>query len=91
MSDGMLSLDETMQYLDLNRTGVEELIKKNKLTAYKIGGTYLRFRKDQVEMLLSKDKKEHIVLERVKNFWEFNNFYILAGMCILCLLYFALR
>ena len=51
MAEGMLTLNEVMQYLGLDKKGVESLIKKDKLQAYKIGGTYLRFEKDQVAAL----------------------------------------
>ena len=51
MADGMLSLNEVMQFLNLDKLGVEDLIKKDKLNAYKIGGTYLRFKKEQVVAL----------------------------------------
>ena len=46
MTEGMLSLQEVMEYLDLDKAGVESLVKKDKLNAYKIGGVYLRFKKD---------------------------------------------
>ena len=95
MADGMLSLNEVMQYLDLDREGVEELVRKEKLQAYKIGGVYLRFKKDQV-MSLSLEKairkrKRFYIRERIADFWDFNNFYIITGICLICILYFVLR
>ena len=96
MPNGMLTLDEVMQYLELDRPGVEELVQRDKLHAYKIGGVYLRFRKDQVTELKRRTTPRHKtqragVVERVRDFWAFNNFYIITGLCLLCILYFILR
>ncbi len=96
MSNGMLTLDEVMQYLSLDKAGVEELVQKDKLQAYKIGGVYLRFRKDQVSMLKGKPVKRRKtkkggVIDNVINFWDFNNFYIITGVCLLVILYLMLR
>ena len=46
--DGMLSLKEVMDYLELEESEVEELVRRGRLNAFKIGGVFLRFRKDQV-------------------------------------------
>jgi len=95
MANGMLSLEEVMQYLDLDREGVESLIHDEKLHAYKIGGIYLRFKKAQVESVhLEKaivKRKKIYFLERIRDFWDFNNFYIVTGTCLVCILYFVLR
>jgi excisionase family DNA binding protein len=95
MADGMLSLNEVMQYLDLDKEGVEELVRQDRLTAYKIGGVYLRFKKDQVmgvklEKAIRKRKKSYL-RERLADFWDFNNFYIVTGICLIFILYFVLR
>ena len=95
VSDGMLSLQEVMAYLELEKTGVEELVKKDKLNAYKIGGIYLRFKKDEVlglkSDLIHEEKTDNPALEKLHDFWAYNNFYIITGFCLLILLYFALR
>jgi len=95
MSEGMLSLAEVMQYLSLDKTGVEELIRRDKLSAYKVGGTYLRFKKTQVVELKKqtkyKLKKKNPPFTGLINFWEFNNIYIITGLFLLGILYFTLR
>jgi len=95
MADGMLSLNEVMQYLDLDKKGVEQLVQDDKLMAYKIGGIYLRFKKEQVmtaktELAIRKRKKSYVG-ERIADFWDFNNFYIITGVCLIFILYFVLR
>lgn len=95
MADGMLSLNEVMQYLEKDKIGVEELVSQDRLTAYKIGGIYLRFKKEQVENLklelAMRKKKKSYIRERISDFWDFNNFYIVTGICLICILYFILR
>ena len=96
MPNGMLTLNEVMQYLSLDKGGVEELVQKDKLNAYKIGGVYLRFRKDQVSDLKRIVSRKHIhhksgAMDRLRDFWDFNNFYIITGSCLLFVLYFLLR
>ena len=90
MADGMLSVEEAMQYLSLDQAGVEELIRRDKLNADKIGGVYLRFRKEQVmtlrNELLQKERKKHSSWVHWKNFWDFNNVYILTGALLIILL-----
>jgi excisionase family DNA binding protein len=91
----MLSLEEVMHYLDLDKEGVESLIHEEKLHAYKIGGVYLRFKKAQVESVylektIAKKKKSY-VHERMSDFWEYNNFYIITGLCLIGILYYVLR
>ena len=42
---------EVARFLGINEVDVEELVKQGKLTGYKLGGQFLRFRPDQVETL----------------------------------------
>jgi len=95
MTEGMLSLQEVMEYLNLDKAGVEGLVKKDRLNAYKIGGVYLRFKKDQVidlmKLLVKETPQDNPKFEKLRDFWAYNNFYIITGVCLLILLYFALR
>ena len=95
MSNGMLSQEEVAQYLDIDAEGVVQFIKEKKLNAYKIGGTYLRFRKEQVVSLKSRlivsSNKNIDPLTGLQEFWNFNNFYIIAGLGLIGLMFFTLR
>ncbi|MBI3330479.1 MAG: helix-turn-helix domain-containing protein [Candidatus Omnitrophica bacterium] len=42
---------EVAQFLGVAEVDVEELVRQGKLTGYKLGGRFLRFRPDQVEAL----------------------------------------
>ncbi len=94
----MLTLDEVKKYLEIEQDELERLIKENMLHAYKIGGVYLRFRKEEVLNLkydvLLKAKKSGMQMSfahKILDFWRFNNFYILSFFVILALFYWFLR
>ncbi len=99
MSAGLLSFAQTLEYLGINKREIKELIKKKEIVPYKIGGTYVRFKKEDLDVLKShlekKIRKTHwlnqsvektIFSERLADFWYFNNFYIILSATILILL-----
>ena len=45
---------EVAQHLGIQEVDVEQLVREGKLTGYKLGGQFLRFRPDQVEVLKGK-------------------------------------
>jgi len=94
--EGMLTLKEVMEFLELDQPEVEKLVKKRKLDAYKIGGAFLRFKKPQVVFLKQQMKREsgaHAteLLPRLRDFWVFNRFYILTFVLFVLLIYWALN
>jgi len=95
--NNLLSAEEVKQLLELDEGRLEHLIQQGKLHAYKIGGTYLRFRKDEV-LILNQEfhahKKANLSVPwstRLRNFWRFNNFYILSLLLIAVLVFFVVR
>jgi len=91
--NNMLSLEEVKHFLDVEQEEIERYLSSGKLHAFKIGGAYLRFRKEDVinlrfEIAPSKIKTapKFSFLSRLLDFWQFNNFYIisliLAGVII---------
>ncbi|HOE69233.1 MAG: hypothetical protein BWY49_00795 [Candidatus Omnitrophica bacterium ADurb.Bin314] len=96
--NNMLTLDEVKNYLEIEQQEIERLIKNDLLHAYKIGGVYLRFRKEEVlnlkyDVLLKKKQQgpKVSVGHRLVDFWRFNNFYVLSLIVIVALLYWFLR
>lgn len=96
--NNMLTLEEVKNYLEADQNQVEDFIKRRKLSAYKIGGTYLRFRKEEVLNLRSeglprppKSQAKMSVLSRVRDFWRFNNFYIISLLVVIALAVLAVR
>ena len=95
--NSLLSEDEVKQLLELQEKELSDLIDRGRLQAYKIGGAYMRFRKDDVltlkQEIHSKKKTGPSVswFSKTANFWKFNNFYILSILLIGVLIYFVIR
>ena len=51
MREKLLNIKEVAKYLDLSQEKIEELVRKGEIPAYKIGGTHLRFKFDQIEVI----------------------------------------
>ena len=87
----LLTEEEVEHYLSLKPGETKELVKRGKLTAYKLGGAYLRFHKDEVLALksgkkfTSPDQIKQGWTDQFRDFWKFNNFYILSSILILLL------
>ena len=97
MKEKLLTIRETSQYLGITEKEVIDLAHEGKIPAYKIGGVYLRFKKEQLEEfrksspLVHKDtheQHEYTFGERVKDFLYFHDFYILALLIIATLVFF---
>jgi hypothetical protein len=95
--DNLLSHEEVKRFLEVEDGQMDHLIRLGKLHAYKIGGTYLRFRKDEVLTIKQEfhsNKKTGVSIPwflRMRDFWRFNNFYILSLFLIAILFFIALR
>ena len=94
-----MTLQEAIDFLGVTKPEIEKLIKSEKLTAYKLGGAFLRFKRDQLIHLkqtlqVKKEiQNEEAVLAKgsVKQFWFFNHFYIVAVIALSVLLYYLLK
>lgn len=53
MPDKLLTAEEVADLLGISEEEMKKLVKNGDLPAYKIGGRYLRFRKEQVEAMRS--------------------------------------
>lgn len=92
--NNLLTLEEVKNFLGINQEQVEKFLEQEKLHAYKIGGTYLRFRKEEIltlhSELLPKPKGKPF-LARVGDFWRFNNFYLITLLILIALAVLAVR
>jgi excisionase family DNA binding protein len=79
---------EVAHYLGIGDADVEQLIREGKLTGYKLGGQFLRFRPSQVETLkgalpvqssgaLAQERISGV--EQVRDFLYFYDFYLIAA------------
>lgn len=88
--NNMLTFEEVKAFLDLEQSELERLLQQGKLHAYKIGGTYIRFRKEEVinlgyEIKPSRPKlpARKTALSVIGDFWRFNNFYIVSLLIVI--------
>lgn len=96
----LLTVREVSAILDVSEKDVLDLTQDGRLPGYKIGGLYLRFKKEQVELYkkdrhrlhpkASKDEPEGIG-SRIQDFFYFNDFYISAVILIILLAYLVYR
>jgi hypothetical protein len=94
--DNLLSQEEVKHFLEVEDAQMDHLIKGGKLHAYKIGGAYVRFRKEEVLTVKHEyfNKKGALSIPwfvRLKDFWKFNNFYIISLFLIAVLFYIVVR
>jgi excisionase family DNA binding protein len=101
MVEKLLTIREVAHLLGISEKDVIECAERGEIPAYKVGGVYLRFQKDQVEHYKHKSKmakaNEPVGLgpsgeagitagERLRDFFYFYDFYILSAILIVILL-----
>ena len=95
--NNLLSPEEVKQFLEVEEKDLDQFVTKGRLHAYRIGGTYLRYRKEEVLNLrqeLHPGQKANLSIPwyaRVRDFWRFNNFYILSLLLIAVLFFVVVR
>lgn len=98
MSEGQyISVRETAQLLGISERKVMDMIDANELQAYKIANQFLRLKKPEVMALQRTGSVEsetvqfpYTFSERMKDFFYFNDFYIVSGVIIIILIYIVL-
>jgi excisionase family DNA binding protein len=94
MKEKLLTTREASQYLGITEAEVIELSEKGLVPAYKVGGVYLRFKKEQLDLV--KDKIEpaagdvsvkYSFLDRLSDFFYYNDFYVFSLLVISILAY----
>jgi excisionase family DNA binding protein len=96
----LLTVREVSIMLGISERQVIDLAESGRLPAYKVGGVYLRFKKEQVlEFKKSSEPVSHksavnrgySTKDKISDFLYFNDFYILAILVISLLLIIILR
>lgn len=95
MTSKLLTIREVASYLNLTEKEVIDLSNAGEIPAYKVGGVYLRFKKEQLDMIKHNIKPnqslvsiEGTLLERTRDFIYHNDFYFASLLIIFFLLYF---
>jgi len=82
--------DEVARFLGVSDIDVEQLVREGKLTGYKLGGQFLRFRPDQVETVKATMRFRHggaararhpeaSRIQRLREFLYFYDFYLISA------------
>jgi len=93
----LLTVREVAELLDISEKDVLDLAESGALPAYKVGGVYLRFKPSQVEEFkkknasIGKRSRQYTNMERILDFFYFNDFYITAAIIIAAMLYIILK
>ncbi|MDP2939000.1 MAG: helix-turn-helix domain-containing protein [Candidatus Omnitrophota bacterium] len=97
MAEKFISVREASQILGVSEKTIIDLVNENKIPAYKIGGQYLRLNKEQIESLKNSGfveaefiQHKYTKVERIKDFFYFNDFYIVSLIIISVLIYFII-
>ena len=98
MTSKLLNIRDVAKYLNITEKEVIELAESGAIPAYKVGGVYLRFKKEQLDGIKHKIKPnqslisiEGTTFEKTRDFIYHNDFYILSLVIIFSLLYFIGR
>ena len=90
---------EVARFLGINDIDVEQLVQQGKLTGYKLGGQFLRFRPDQVQALKATMRFRRNTTAtaapasttwpgQVRDFFYFYDFYLVsAGLLAALVIY----
>jgi len=96
----LLTIREVSILLGISEKEVIDLAEVGTIPAYKVGGVYLRFKKDQIEAYRHKNKatlhkaftaEKDSPGEWINDFLYFNDFYILSALLIIILLFIIFR
>lgn len=98
MSEGQyISVRETAQLLGISERKVMDMIDANELQAYKIANQFLRLKRSEVMALQRTGSIEnetiqfpYTVNEKVKDFFYYNDFYLISGIIIIFLVYIVM-
>jgi len=94
MAEKFISVRDAAQTLGVSEKRIIDLVDDGKITAYKIGGQYLRLSKEQIDSLKDSKLIESETIqhkynwpERIRDLIYFNDFYIVSLIIIVFLIF----
>lgn len=94
MSEKLYTVREAAQLLGVSERDIIDLSEKGLIPAYKVGGVYLRFKKDHLLSLKGKVKPSvegevavYTFRDRLGDFFYYNDFYLFSFLLISILVY----
>ncbi len=98
--DKLLTIRDVALLLGISEKEVMDLAEKGTIPAYKVGGVYLRFKRQQIDEFRKSfaplaDKglraEKEPLSGRIKDFFYFNDFYMLSFLLIALLIFIILK
>ncbi len=93
-TDQFISVREAAQILKVSEKKIMELSEQGKLLSYRIAGQFIRFKRADIagiknagSVVAESTHYEYTSSERLRDFFYFNDFYIIAIGIILFFLY----
>ncbi|MFH1442154.1 MAG: helix-turn-helix domain-containing protein [Candidatus Omnitrophota bacterium] len=96
----LLTIRDVSLFLGISEKEVIDLAESQAIPAYRIGGVYLRFKPQQIEAYRQKHKQvidknklsqKSSSLEKIKDFFYFNDFYIFSVLIIVVIVIIIFR
>ncbi|MBU1113386.1 MAG: helix-turn-helix domain-containing protein [Candidatus Omnitrophica bacterium] len=94
MKEKLLSTREVSQILGISEKDIIELANSRHIPHFKVAGEFLRFRRDDVVKIKPTIRKKYNIPEKqsrrtesFREFFYFNDFYILTAVIIIALLW----
>lgn len=88
-----MTIRDVSSILGISEKDVIERAERGEIPAYKVGGVYLRFQREQVERLAHTSRRKergsregYSTAEWLRDFFYFYDFYILSAILIVVLL-----
>jgi len=98
MAEKLLTTREASHILGISEKDIINLAGSNLIPHFKVAGEFLRFKREDVLRVKSAIKrrynipeKEHRRIERIKEFFYFNDFYIISLAIIAILLWVIIK
>jgi len=98
MKERLLTVRDVSNILNLSEKEVIELANANLIPHFKIDETFLRFKKsdilrikEEINKKYNFQSKKQNKIEKIKDFFYFNDFYIFSTLIILLLLWIIFK
>jgi len=100
VEDKLLTIRDAALILGISEQAVIDLAESGELPAYKVGGVYLRFKREQLEEFKGLNKslvasatesEKSSFKEKISDFFYFYDFYILTILIVVLMLVIIFR
>ncbi len=98
MTSKLLTIREVANFFNITEKEVIDLVDSGGIPAYKVGGVYLRFKKEQLDHVKHKIKPNQSLVsiqgtmpEKIRDFVYHYDFYIFSLIIVFFLLYFIVK